>query len=498
MKKINQHVRFRGGGFKTEHADEFAGRDLAEYLAAHLQQNGFVVNAVEYEEPWFTVTVVSGAIEYPVMVSYSAMKEGYREVSCPRTLGFFARLGGKSEDTELENLTNTLNKILRENETITDIKWYSDYSTLTDDYIQKPAARYLATFGNYLEKVFLPVCATGWVLALIGGINGGKESLLLRIGAIMFMGPIILWFCLFVLNISVAFMYDIKGTHRERSRKKWLRWLAYCLILSAMILPFFLGVIDIPSDKVMPSVEKFMFGAMAALLFGGMLFAAFCGAMSDVQKQKKRTKKLLYVIGFTCIFFWITGFFGGALCSLGVLQWIPDRIEFPLALVEDLGVSRDGDLFVLVRFYGRIQVYDKNGDFVRGWFFYAPSGKVYMIVNENNTIAVEAYSSDTIYTFNDKGTLLKTNEHKDMYSEYASEENTKHLFNESTGVQYDVEGFVFPKIIQSGPEGETEIGKNDFYLFAFQGPVQAFALGFTGMFIVSHIDKKRKKKRTKK
>ena len=111
---------------------------------------------------------------------------------------------------------------------------------------------------------------------------------------------------------------------------------------------------------------------------------------------------------------------------------------------------------------------------------------------------MEAYSSDTVYTFNDKGTLLKTNTYENMYSEYASEENTKHLFNESTGMQYDIEGFVFPKIIQTGPAGKTEIGKNTFYLFAFQGPVQAFALGFLGMFLVNYADKKRKKKRTKK
>ena len=126
---IKTDVRFRGGGFKTEHSDEFAGRDLAEYIGEHFRQKGHTVNSVEYEEPWFTVKVVSGSIEYPLMVSHSAMKEDFWEISCPHTLGTLDRFRGKSEDAELQNLTDTLDAILHENEIITDIKWYSDYST---------------------------------------------------------------------------------------------------------------------------------------------------------------------------------------------------------------------------------------------------------------------------------------------------------------------------------------------------------------------------------
>ena len=157
---IKNHVRFKGR-FKKELKDEFPGRDLAEYIADRFRQKDFAVNSVEYEELWFTVNVVSGSIEYPLMVSPSATEEDLWEISCPRTLGFFSRIRGKSEDAELQNLVNALDEILQDDETITDIKWFSDYEDLTDDYIQKPVAKHLATFGKYLEKVFLPVCGTG-------------------------------------------------------------------------------------------------------------------------------------------------------------------------------------------------------------------------------------------------------------------------------------------------------------------------------------------------
>jgi hypothetical protein len=64
-------------------------------------------------------------------------------------------------------------------------------------------------------------------------------------------------------------------------------------------------------------------------------------------------------------------------------------------------------------------------------------------------------------------------------------------------MKYDVEGLVFPRIVQTGPDGIKKIGKNAFYLFPFQGPVQAFAMGFIGMIIVHKLGKKKKKRKKK-
>lgn len=464
MKKINNHVRFKGG-FKKKLKDEFPGRDLAEYIADHFRQKDFAVDSVEYTEPWFTVNVLSGSIEYPLMVSHSAMEEDFWEISCPCTLGFLARLRGKSEDTELQNLVNALDEILQDDETITDIKWFSDYEDLTDDYIQKPVAKHLATFGKYLEKTTLPVCVTGCLLAIIGGIRGGQENILFRIGVVMFVVPLIIWFGLIVINIFVALFGSIKESFQKKEKKKWGSWILALIIISVVIASFFLGYFKIPS------MEKIMFGAMALLLFCGMLF------------------------GMILIFFWIVGFFGGALSSLGVLKWMPASIEFPLALIEDMDINENGDLFVLSRFYGRIQVYNQKGEFLRGWFFYAPSGTVSMNINDSNEIEVAAFSSDEIYSFNENGRLLKTTNFEDMYNRYPSEDNTKHLLNTSTGMKYDAEGFVFPRIILTGPDGTKKIGKNAFYLFAFQGPAQAFVMGFIGMFIANKAEKKKKRKK---
>ena len=170
------------------------------------------------------------------------------------------------------------------------------------------------------------------------------------------------------------------------------------------------------------------------------------------------------------------------------------NIEFPLADIDGIDVNQDGNLFVASRFYSRIQVYNPKGDFVRGWFFYAPAGEIHIKINVENQIEVAALSFDKIDIFDEDGKLLKTNKYEDMYSWYTPGNKDKHLLNESTGLQYDIEGLVFPRIIQTGPDGEKKIGRNAFYLFPFQGPFQAIVTAFIGGFIIVRIEKKRKKK----
>lgn len=496
---IKNHVRFKGA-FKKEFKDEFPGRDLAEFIAEQLRQKNYVVNSVEYEELWFTVNVLSGSIEYPLMVSRSAMKEDYWEISCQRTLRFFARLCGKSEDTEMQNLVNTLDEILQDEKTITDIKWYSDYSDLTDDYVQKPVAKRLNVVSKYLEKLFLPLCVTGWILALVGGIRSGKESLLLRIGAIIFLLPIGSYFCLIVLNFLWALIDDIRESYQKGKKKKWLRWFVYLAIIAMLVGPFFLGLSRIPSvERVMPTIIKYVLRFCILLLYCGILFGLFFGILSDVQKQKVRKKKILLVVGMIFILFGVTGFFSVFFSALDMLRWIPGNIELPLAGIDGIDVNREGKLFVASKYYNRIQVYNTNGDFIRGWFL-NNTGSIYLKIriNDNNKVEVASLRGSKIDVFDENGKLIKTRKFDEDDTDFfdSFEQKGKHLFDKLRRCHYDVEGWVFQGIIQTVPDGKKKIGKNAFYLFPFQGPFQGWATAIFGGFLITRAEKKKKKKRS--
>jgi hypothetical protein len=220
---IKSHVRFKSN-FKKDVKGEIDGRDLAEFTAEHLRQKDYAVRSIENDEIWFTVNVTSGSIEYPLRISRSLINDDYWEISCSRTLGFFSGLFGKSEDSELRNLVDTLNEILHAEQTITDIKWYEDYDDLCDDYIHKKGEKRLSVVGKYLYNLFLPLWLAGWILALIGGIHSGKESVLLRIGVTICFLLIFGYFGLIAVNLWYGLISNIRVMPRRVSKKKWISW----------------------------------------------------------------------------------------------------------------------------------------------------------------------------------------------------------------------------------------------------------------------------------
>ena len=344
---IKQSVRFKGDFKKEKVKGELPGRDVAEFIAGRLREKNFPVQSVENEEIWFTVNVVSGSIEYPLMVCQSSINADYWEISCPQTLGFFARLFGKSEDAEMQNLTDALDGILQGEKTITDIKWYSDYAELSDDYAQKRGEKRLSVVGKYLQKLFLPLCLSGMVLIIIGAIRNGEGGFLLRLGGIIFSLPFIAFLGLFAINILWALIDDIKESFLKRTKKKWVRWLFALFFVSMIVVPFFLGLMKNQAvERAMPTIQKYMFRLMIlvffgvmALIFGSLFVRSFSRIFIPRYRKNKIRKESFVLIGSFLALAGFTGFFGGAASLLGMLGWIGQSIEFPLADVDDLEQS---------------------------------------------------------------------------------------------------------------------------------------------------------------
>lgn len=115
---------------KIQQDEEYniAGEDLANYLAEELIKRGFLVNKVENIEFAFEIKCMSGTIEYEIMVALDVLYHERWEIAVQPRYGFWARLFGKNEDQELGGLLNGINDILKENASVTDIKWYRQYS----------------------------------------------------------------------------------------------------------------------------------------------------------------------------------------------------------------------------------------------------------------------------------------------------------------------------------------------------------------------------------
>lgn len=93
--------------------------------------------------------------------------------------------------------------------------------------------------------------------------------------------------------------------------------------------------------------------------------------------------------------------------SAGDIRLVSSSVRFPLAGSGGIAVDSKGLVYCWARNYQRLQIYDKHGDFIRGWFVDAPTHPN-MIVDSNAVLHVEQFG-DKYVAFDTHGNLLDNN-----------------------------------------------------------------------------------------
>ena len=118
----------------------------------------------------------------------------------------------------------------------------------------------------------------------------------------------------------------------------------------------------------------------------------------------------------------------------GEKQLVSSVVRFPLADSGSVVVDSENRIYCWTRRYQRLQVYDKNGQFLRGWFLdSASTGGPAMLVDPNNVLHVEQFG-DKYITFDSNGNLLDRGskswpEHDRLYMHEDSEKN-RYIYRE--------------------------------------------------------------------
>ena len=108
--------------------DRVPGRDLAELVAAGLREQGLGVDGPSCDEPFFVVSCRSGEVRYQVLCGLLEPKErdSVWIVECPRTLGWWARLRGRSEEAELTRVVTALHEVFTASPRVRQVRWFDD------------------------------------------------------------------------------------------------------------------------------------------------------------------------------------------------------------------------------------------------------------------------------------------------------------------------------------------------------------------------------------
>jgi hypothetical protein len=211
-------------------------------------------------------------------------------------------------------------------------------------------------------------------------------------------------------------------------------------------------------------IMHFLFVILVLLGGGTCVILAAAGLFSS--KRQTGYKRWLVLVASALLVVGGIGFFGSALSAVGGLNWLPDSFEWPVGYASGIISTQNGLHVVPHTPSGRIQVYDSDWTFIRGWHVDAGGGTFKLAASADSRIDVFTARGEWHYVFSSEGELLS----KRTYS---------------------------PAAYSSFPdEGTSLVVPTPPWLLVFSHPLASWGVAAIGMGILLVADRTRKKRVT--
>jgi hypothetical protein len=145
----------------------------------------------------------------------------------------------------------------------------------------------------------------------------------------------------------------------------------------------------------------------------GTIFAAW------QSRRYEGRKRWLTATGYVLLAIGGFAFFGILLGAVGALGWLPATFEWPIGKARNILIMADGKRVAANEAVDRIQIYDQNWKFLRGWFVNAYGGATKMGIKDGDKIEVLTARGNTRYVYDLNGSLLlKETYPRDQFGEF--------------------------------------------------------------------------------
>jgi|SRR5579872_5518960 len=143
------------------------------------------------------------------------------------------------------------------------------------------------------------------------------------------------------------------------------------------------------------------------LLLGGTVVVC-CARAPFSSPRHTGSKRLVLFVASGLLVIGSVGFFGSGVSAFGGLNWLPDSFEWPAGYVTGVITTGNGLFVVPHTPSGRVQVYDSDWKFIRGWHVDAGGGTFKLKPSGADQIEVFTPRGQSHYVFNDHGKLIFT------------------------------------------------------------------------------------------
>jgi hypothetical protein len=160
------------------------------------------------------------------------------------------------------------------------------------------------------------------------------------------------------------------------------------------------------------------------------------------------------------------------LSNFGV-EGVSSNIHFPLGKPRYLALDENGNIYCFSDLYNRLQIYDKTGQFIRGWFL--PSNN-FLFVDPNDETLNVITSEDSHLVYDMYGNLINTLKEEKGYYRLNYLSYAKKEARDSQTNTYKFESVIFStKITKISPDGKkTTVISEPLLMWLLRTPFPVF------------------------
>jgi hypothetical protein len=145
-------------------------------------------------------------------------------------------------------------------------------------------------------------------------------------------------------------------------------------------------------------------------LFAGVMVALVVRAILSTVPGTA-SARVVHLLASACLLYGCVGFFGQAAAAMGALAFLPASFEWPVVGPETSASDASGGTFVGLASSGRVQHYDPQGRFIRGWFVPAAGGTFKLRVGDSGNVEVFTSRGRRRLMYAASGELLEEGTH---------------------------------------------------------------------------------------
>ncbi len=162
-----------------------------------------------------------------------------------------------------------------------------------------------------------------------------------------------------------------------------------------------------------------------------------------------------------------------------------EKVQFPLTNISGITIDSVGRMYLAIQAYGRIQVYDSEGNFIKGWFVDTEGGRLGVWIEEDDDLLhVCTRVTGRHDVFDPNGQLLERHE-------ITSPDENVRLFEKADGLEeQDNFGNTYiiknpkwsPHVTKTTPTGrQIVLVKDSYYFWLMRSPMGVWFVLIVGL-----------------